>query len=290
MNNPFTEQRISSLEISMADLKEIVAEVSRQVAMNSLAIKESQIQAAQSVSQLSLEMQDFKQEMLMFKNDSQDFKDEMRTFKDEMKDFKDEMNDFKDEMKVFKDEMKEFKDEMKDFKEEMKDFKDEMRESRREADRERRRHNLELGKIANKQGRMAEDLVAPSVCRIMKQALGIDEKEGCLANVRVIRPFRGDREKTREFDVIAECKDYVLVNETKSSLTSRDVQHLLRTISRIRDYFPEFSDRKLIGAVASLHVGKSVVNFATKNGVLALAVGDELMDIQNPEGFRLSIW
>lgn len=248
MKNPFTEQRISSLEISMADLKEIVAEVSRQVAMNSLAIKESQMQAAQSVSQLSLEMKDFKQEMLLFKDDSQDFKDEMRIFKDEMT------------------------------------------ESKREADRERRRHNLELGKIANKQGRMAEDLVAPSVCRIMKQALGIDENEGCLANVRVIRPFRGDRKKTCEFDVIAECKDYVLVNETKSSLTARDVQHLLRTISRIRDYFPEFSDRKLIGAVASLHVAKSVVNFATKNGVLALAVGEELMDIQNPEGFRLSIW
>ena len=280
MNNPFTEQRVSSLEISMADLKEIVAEVSRQVAMNCLAIKESQMQAAQSVSQLSLEMKDFKQEMLVFKDDSQDFKDEMLTFKDEMKDFKDEMKDFKDEMRTFKDEMKVFKDEMKD-------FKDEMTESKREADRERRRHNLELGKIANKQGRMAEDLVAPSVCRIMKQALGIDKNEGCLANVRVIRPFRGDRKKTCEFDVIAECKDYVLVNETKSSLTARDVQHLLRTISRIRDYFPEFSDRKLIGAVASLHVAKSVVNFATKNGVLALAVGAELMDIQNPEGFRL---
>jgi hypothetical protein len=186
-------------------------------------------------------------------------------------------------MKDFKDEMKDFKDEMKDFKNEMSDFKEEMRQ-------ERRRHNLELGRIANKQGRMAEDLVAPSVCRIMKEALGIDDSEGCIANVRVIRPYRGDRKNTREFDVVAECRDYVLLNETKSSLISRDVQHLLRTISRIRDYFPEFENRKLIGAVAALHVAPSVVNFATKNGILALAVGDELMDIQNPAGFKPAFW
>lgn len=180
-------------------------------------------------------------------------------------------------------EMKDFKDEMRDHKTESVLFREEMR-------LERRRHNLELGKIANKQGRMAEDLVAPSVCRIMKEALGIDDSEGCIANVRVIRPYKGDRNNTREFDVISECKDYVLVNETKSSLVSRDVQRLMRTISRIRDYFPEFENCKLIGSVASLHLAPSVVNFATKNGILALAVGDELMDIQNPAGFRPTIW
>lgn len=255
MKHPLIEHRIEPLETSMTDLKEIVAEISRQMAINSLEIKESQIRVESDLALLSMEMKDFKNEML-------EFKVEMKDFKDEMKDFKDEMRDHKNESILFREEMRQ----------------------------EKLRHNLELWKIANKQGRMAEDLVAPSVCRIMKEALGIDDSEGCIANVRVIRPYKGDRKNTREFDVISECRDYVLINETKSSVISRDVQGLLKAISRIRDYFPEFENRKLIGSVASLHIAPSVVNFATKNGILALAVGHELMDIQNPAGFRPTIW
>ncbi len=262
MKHPLIEHRIEPLETSMTDLKEIVAEISRQMAKNSLEIKESQIRVESDLALLSMEMKDFKNEMLEFKVEMKDFKNEMLSFKDEMKDFKDEMRDHKNESILFREEMRQ----------------------------EKLRHNLELGKIANKQGRMAEDLVAPSVCRIMKEALGIDDSEGCIANVRVIRPYKGDRKNTREFDVISECRDYVLINETKSSLISRDVQGLLKTISRIRDYFPEFDNRKLIGSVASLHIAPGVVNFATKNGILALAVGHELMDIQNPAGFRPTVW
>lgn len=241
MKHPPIEHRIEPLERSMTDLKEIVAEISRQMAKNSLEIKESQIRVQSDLALLSMEMKDFKNEMLGFKHEMRDFKNESILFREEMR-------------------------------------------------QEKLRHNLELGKIANKQGRMAEDLVAPSVCRIMKEALGIDDSEGCIANVRVIRPYKGDRKNTPEFDVISECRDYALINETKSSLVSRDVQGLLKTISRIRDYFPEFENRKLIGSVASLHIAPSVVNFATKNGILALAVGHELMDIQNPAGFRPTIW
>lgn len=255
MKHPLIEHRIEPLETSMTDLKEIVAEISRQMAKNSLEIKESQIRVESDLALLSMEMKDFKNEMLEFKVEMKDFKNEMLSFKDEMRDHKNESILFREEMR-----------------------------------QEKLRHNLELGKIANKQGRMAEDLVAPSVCRIMKEALGIDDSEGCIANVRVIRPYKGDRKNTREFDVISECRDYVLINETKSSLISRDVQGLLKTISRIRDYFPEFDNRKLIGSVASLHIAPGVVNFATKNGILALAVGHELMDIQNPAGFRPTVW
>ncbi len=290
VNNPFIEQRITALEISMLDLKEIVSEVSRQIAINSLEIKESQIHASQNVAQLSLEMRDFKNEMRLFKHEMTGFKDEMLDFKDEMKVFKDEMKVFKSEMLDFKDEMKVFKSEMLDFKDEMRDFKNESILFREEMRQEKRQHNLEMGKIANRQGRMTEDLVAPSLCRIMKQALNIDQGEGCIANVRVVRPLRGDRKRTREFDVIVECEDYVLVNETKNSMTSRDVEHWLKTVLKVRDYFPEFSGRKIIGSVASLYLAPSVVNFATKNGVLALAVGEELLDILNPHGFEPKSW
>ncbi len=259
MNNPFMEQRVSELEISSAQLKEAVYEVSRLMAQNSLETREN-------LAQLSLEM---------------------KSFKDEMAEFKDEMA--KNSLET-KENLARLSLEMGEFKDEMREFKNEMSDSKKRMEEEQRRFNLELGNIANRQGRMTEDIVAPSICRVMKEALDIDDREGCIPNIRVIRAFKGDKSKTREFDVIAECREYVLVNETKSSPNAQDVDNLLQTILLVRDYFPEFHDRKIVGAIASVEIDPSVVDYATSKGVLALAVGDELMDIQNPPGFKLAIW
>jgi len=84
-----------------------------------------------------------------------------------------EMRDFKEEMREFKEEMKDFKDEMRDFKDEMKDFKDEMREFKDQSEKDRRAFNKQLGENSNKQGRMVEDIVEPSMDRIFKELLGL---------------------------------------------------------------------------------------------------------------------
>ena len=229
--------RVQNLEISMQDLREIVARTSLQVERTSAGLAE--------------------------------FKEENRLFREEMREFKEEMREFKDEMKEFKDDMLRFRDESK---------------------RENREFKRQLGDIANKYGRLIEDIVAPSICRVMKQALGFDEETLCFANERIKRAHRGDVRRLREFDVVAECCDYVMINETKSSLKAVDVADLIDTIAVAREYFPEYRDRKIIGSVASVSIDESVVNFATKNGILALAVGDELMDIQNPAGFTPAVW
>lgn len=90
--------------------------------------------------------------------------------------------------------------------------------------------------------------------------------------------------------MVAECGDFVMINETKSNLRAEDVTNLIETISITRYYFSEYHDRKIIGSVASLSIDESVVNFATTKGILALSVGDELMDIRNPAGFKPIVW
>ncbi len=230
MSGLLMKTRVENLEISMQDLKEIVARTSLQVERTSA-----------------------------------------------------EMAEFKEENRLFREEMREFKDEMKDFKDEMRQFRDDSR-------RENREFNRRLGDIANKYGRLIEDLVAPSICRVMQRALGFKEETVCFANERIKRAYRGDVRRLKEFDVVAECGDYVMMNETKSNLRAEDVSNLIATIAIARDYFPEYRDRKIIGSVASVSLDESVVNFATSKGVLALAVGDELMDIQNPAGFVPSVW
>ncbi len=176
---------------------------------------------------------------------------------------------------------------------EMEKFKDRVDRSIERMDRdsierklEQIRFNKELGAIAHKQGRMTEDLVAPSICRILREALGLPESRGCNQAERIIRYNSKNREHSKEFDVIAECEGYVMLTETKSAADARDIAELKDTIREFRDYFPEYADRKLIGCLATLSAHESLIKHASREGILILAVGEELMDVMNEPGFK----
>ena len=180
--------------------------------------------------------------------------------------------------------------EMSDFKQEMREWRDKTDAAllayREEGCRERRALNKQLGEIANKQGRMAEDLVAPSIGTILRKIEGYPETMpvAVIVRPRLIHPTKPGR--SREFDTIAVCGDYLLVNETKSTLTPSDVKKVLKLIPEVREYFPQYKDKKVICSLATLYVDPSLVKHATNHGVLVLAVGDDLMDVMNPEGFK----
>ena len=196
---------------------------------------------------------------------------EMRAFKDEMRVFKDEMGDFKDEMRIFKDEMGGFKDEMRT-------YKDETRLQIREM-------NRKWGDVSNKLGTMVEDIVAPSLPRIIEDKLGepvldlMPRRKRRLADGRV-----------REFDAVAITATIACLNSTKATLRSADVDRFVDDIAAFREFFPEYEKLPLIGILASLAVDESVLGYAEKQGFLVLAVGDELMEIKNRPDFEPKRW
>ena len=157
-------------------------------------------------------------------------------------------------------------------------------------ERDRRELNKQLGEIANKQGRMTEDLVAPSICRILREVLGLPQSHECGQAERIRRPHPKVKGRRKEFDVIAECDGYVLVNETNSSLKPSDIPKIKETIQEVGEYFPEYKDMKIIGSLATLDVDASLVKYASREGILILAVGDELMDVKNEPGFKPAIF
>ena len=216
---------------------------------------------------------------------------EMSKFQDEMqedrKNSKEEMSKFQEEMEANRrksdERMSKFQEDMhedrRNSKEEMSKFQEDMRLDRREL-------NKKLGEIANKQGRMAEDLVAPSICRILLEILGLPLSYECNQSERVRRRHSKIRGRRREFDVVAEYGDYVLVVETKSTPKPENIPELLAMTREFRDYFPEYKDRKLIAGLAMLYAHKSLIRYASSKGILILAVGDELMDVMNEPGFK----
>lgn len=189
-----------------------------------------------------------------------------------------ELADFKREMQDFKREMQDFKREMQDFKREMQDFKNESRAARLDM-------NRRWGELSNKMGTMAEDLVAPSIPRILRTMLGCPGDAIDQSAVRVRRRSSQNREIRREFDVIASCGNYFLINETKSNLNPRDVEQFVDTLSVAREFFPEAAEKSIVGVLASLYVDESLVRFAERNGLILLGFGQDVMDVLNSTDF-----
>jgi hypothetical protein len=268
---PATQERVDRLE---ASIDRFVANADLQFSR----LYESQLRT-------QAQLRELKDEMLEFKNEMGQFKEEMLEFKIEMGQFKDEMAAFKDEMAEFKDEMAEFKDEMAEFKDEMGGFKDEMQCFKAESVAERREMNRKWGDLANKLGSMVEDLVYPSLPRILRETLG-REFDSIQARVRLRLPDG----RVREFDAYAIASDLAAVNSTKATLRSADVDHMIDEIAAFREFLPERARLPVVGILATLAVNDSVLNYAERLGFLVLAVGDQVMEVKNRPGFEPRRW
>jgi hypothetical protein len=141
------------------------------------------------------------------------------------------------------------------------------------------------GELSNRLGTMAEDLVAPSVPRILSTVIGCPEDRIDSVAVRVFRRSSVDPSRSQEFDVVAVCGEHVLVNETKSRLAPGDVEDFVALLATAREYLPDAQGRKIIGAIASLYVDASLVAYAEKQGLIVLGFGQDVMDVLNSPGF-----
>jgi hypothetical protein len=189
-----------------------------------------------------------------------------------------ELRELKEEMRLYREDTQAFKNEMRTFKDEMGAFKDEMRKDRREM-------NRKWGDISNKLGTMVEDLVYPSLPRVVKETLA-QEPERIWARFKQRLP----NGLLKEFDAIALTQDLVCLNSTKATLRSSDVDAFVTDIATFREYFPEYRDLPLVGILATLAVDESVLSYAEKQGFLVLAVGDEVMEVKNRPGFEPKRW
>jgi hypothetical protein len=157
-------------------------------------------------------------------------------------------------------------------------------EAKREADR--REWRQAWGDLSNRLGTMAEDLVAPSIPRVLRSTVGCPEEGISSIAVRVGRRSLYNPGHMRAFDVVATCGEYLLVNETKSKLTAEHIAAFAALLPDVRHYFPEHLDKQVIGAIASLYVDESLVRFGERQGLIVLGFGEDVMDVLNTPGFK----
>ena len=138
-----------------------------------------------------------------------------------------------------------------------------------------------VGALTSKWGKFVEGLVAPGAVRMFKER-GIKVKQ---TYTRAESQKNGEE---MEIDVIA--------ISVKSTLKVEDVNEHMDDLSRFREFFPNFADRKLLGAVAGIVIEKATKGqeeadqYAYRKGLFVITKTGETVKILNDEKFKPRLW
>jgi predicted AAA+ superfamily ATPase len=143
--------------------------------------------------------------------------------------------------------------------------------------------STEVGNLTGKWSKFVEGLVAPATVKLFRER-GI-EVTGISQRVKRQKDSDGI-----EIDILATNEQYVILIEAKSTLGVEDIQEHLERLGKFAAFFPEYKDRKVIGAVAGIVIDEGADKFAYRNGLFVIAQSGETVKILNDEQFRPKVW
>jgi len=158
-----------------------------------------------------------------------------------------------------------------------------LREQSQETDRKIREVNKQIGDLGGKWGRFVENMVAPA-CETLFLKRGIPVHQ---VSQRMKKRLNG---QTLEIDVLVTNENHVLVVEVKSSLGVNDVKDLMDDLNQFREFFPEYSQKQLYGAVAGIEIEEGADKYAYRQGLFVLAQAGETVSILNNPDFEPRNW
>ena len=91
-------------------------------------------------------------------------------------------------------------------------------------------------------------------------------------------------------DILAVDSEYAVLIEAKSTLGVNDVRDHIDRLKKFKTFFPEYADRKVIGAVAGIVIDEEADKFAYRQGFFVIAQSGEIVKILNDEKFRPKQW
>ncbi|GBF80201.1 DUF3782 domain-containing protein [Aphanothece sacrum] len=146
-----------------------------------------------------------------------------------------------------------------------------------------RQLSKEIGNLGGKWGRFVENMVAPA-CETIFLKRGIPVHQ---VSQRVKKRLNG---QTLEIDVLVANENHILVVEVKSSLGVNDVKELIEDLGNFRQFFPEYNQKQLYGAVAGIEIEEGADKYAYRQGLFVLAQAGETVSISNNLDFQPKNW
>ena len=143
--------------------------------------------------------------------------------------------------------------------------------------------NKQIGDLGGKWGRFVENMVAPA-CESIFLKRGIPVHQ---VSQRIKKRLDG---QTLEIDVMVTNENHVLIVEVKSSLGVGDVKELIDDLAQFREFFPEYSQKHLCGAVAGIEIEEGADKYAYRQGLFVLAQAGETVSILNNLDFQPKSW
>jgi hypothetical protein len=104
--------------------------------------------------------------------------------------------------------------------------------------------------------------------------------------VRRFKRKAKDKGNRREFDIIAAYDTMVILVEVKSTPRVPYIDDFIAVLKELHEYFPEYKAKKVIPVFASLYLPDDVIAYLTKNGIYAMAIKEDMMDLMNFESVK----
>jgi len=137
--------------------------------------------------------------------------------------------------------------------------------------------------LTGKWGRFVEGLIAPGTISMFKErGIGVEKV------YQRVKAHKDGREI--EIDILAINKEYAILIEAKSSLGISDIDEHIERLKAFKRFFPEYSDRKVVGAVAGITIEEEADRYAYRHGLFVIGQSGQTVRILNDKKFRPKVW
>ncbi|HAT49584.1 MAG: DUF3782 domain-containing protein [Nitrospirae bacterium] len=154
----------------------------------------------------------------------------------------------------------------------------------RETDRVVKEVSRKVGSLGSRWGDFVEGLVAPA-CETLFAERGIPVHK---VSRQMKAKLPGGRHM--EIDVFVVNTDAVVLVEVKSALTVEDVRDHLIRLAEFKDFFPEYANKRVFGAVAGIVIGEHADRFAMNKGLFVIVQSGDTVRMANEPEFQPHPW
>lgn len=150
----------------------------------------------------------------------------------------------------------------------------------RGASRQIKELGKQIGGIHDKFGKFAEGMMLPSLKRIVKKKFGTE-----IIDFNVERVI-GERYIELDARAIANgTRNILVVIEVKSNLNQQELQKMQAKMQHVREFFPEYADKKLYGVIAALHCAKGMEEKTLNAGFYLARMSEKSFTMKIPKEF-----
>jgi hypothetical protein len=164
-------------------------------------------------------------------------------------------------------------------REEAEKHRQQAEKDRQQAEKDRKDFNKRLAELSDSMGTLIEDMVAPCAFQLARAIFATEEAETCAIRVKRKHPAR--RGEMMELDLLAVGPTKLLLIEVKRRMDTEKAAQLHLKAASIPEYFPEYANREVLCAVASVYLDPSVVVFLNHERLHGIAMGEDTMQVVN---------